>query len=460
MDNASLARDIAARLHHRASYLSRQADITADLRDIASSDMAQMRDGFAMRCRDVLSSYGYCDPPSIEKPFAYAEGIAFIPIHGLLVNRLSWSWSFATGYNFIRSQLNAALADPDVERIVFDVNSPGGIASGCSELALEIFNSRTVKPSLAVVDARCYSAAYFLASAATRIVVTPSGGVGSIGVVSMHVDYSKMLDADGIAITFIVAGDEKVDGNPYEPLSDRARASIQRDVDYHYGLFVEAVARHRDMSEDDVRATQAALFQPPEALDAGLIDAVVSPVDAVANFNELTSDADAGDDDMTEKTTNNATATSAAAPVGMSQEAMQAMIAAEVAKGVAKGLSDSRERSVAIKNCEEAKDKPKLAAALADDTDLSVDAAKVILKAAAVETPESKTDARQAPSAFGNAMDNSPNPNVASDAAAGGGEGGDGAEPGAVANRLLANYNRVSGRPVKLIGGTDTTKAA
>jgi len=449
MPNHFLARDVASRLHHRASYLSRQADITADLRDIANSDTSQMREAFEGRCREILSSYGYeCETPSIEKPFAFANGIAFIPIHGLLINRLSWSWSFATGYNFIRSQHNAALADPDVELIVFDVNSPGGIASGCSELAREIFDGRSEKRSLAVVDARCYSAAYFLASAAERIVVTPSGGVGSIGVVSMHVDYSRMMDADGIKITFVTAGDEKVDGNPYEPLSERARASIQRDVDYHYGLFVEAVARHRDMSEDDVRATEAALFLPPEALDLGLIDAVSSPAEAVASFfNDLTSDAEAGDDEMSAA---NNQAPVATAP-GMSAEQIQKL----VAEGVSKGLADAKERSSAIKNCEEAKGKEKLASHLAEDTSLTVDAAKAILKNAAAEVPEPNNAARQQPSGFSAAMGNTKNPDVAADAALGGeGEGGD-AEPGAVTNRLLANYNRISGRPVRLIGGKD-----
>ncbi len=233
MSNTYLAREIATRLHHKGSYLSpAHVDVIADLREIANANVADQKTQFDVRRTDILSSYGYSDcVPTLEKPFAFANGVAIIPIHGLLINRLSWSYSFVTGYNFIRSQRNAALADDDVELIVYDVNSQGGLASGCAELAREMFDTRDQKPSLAVVDARCYSAAYFLASAASRLVVTPSGGVGSIGCMSMHIDYSGALENEGLKVSFIIAGDQKTDGNPYESLSTRARATIQRDVE-------------------------------------------------------------------------------------------------------------------------------------------------------------------------------------------------------------------------------------
>ncbi|PZP55979.1 MAG: S49 family peptidase, partial [Delftia acidovorans] len=122
-------------------------------------------------------------PSSGNKPFAFSGGFAIIPIHGSLINRYGGYYhGYVTGYNFIRSQMNAALADPDVEAIIFDVNSNGGEAAGCFELANEIFASRAVKPSFSVVDSNAYSAAYALGSAATKMAVIPSGGAGSIGV--------------------------------------------------------------------------------------------------------------------------------------------------------------------------------------------------------------------------------------------------------------------------------------
>lgn len=440
-----LARDIASRLHHCGSYVDQHyTGLTADLRDIAATEMADQAVAFAARRVEILAGYGMMmsDDPK-QKPFAYADGVAIIPIHGLLINRLSWSCSYMTGYNFIRSQRLAALADPDVKMIVYDVNSPGGIASGCAELAREMFDSRGEKPSLAVVDARCYSAAYFLASAADRIVVTPSGGVGSIGCVAMHVDYSDMLAEEGVKITMIFAGSEKVDGNPYERLSNRAKASIQRDVDYHYGLFVEAVSRHRDLSEEEVRSTEAGSFLPPEALDIGLIDAIETPAEAVANFfNEITSDADAGDDEMTTKQEAPVAATTPITAAASPPAVTQADIDATVARQVSQALAAEKARARGIKSSAEAAGRETLATHLADETSLSVEDAVAILAAAPKAVA---TDTRREATGFVAAMNATPNPEVGADSA-GEGIALENADPVVIGNRLMQNFTRVTGR--------------
>jgi ClpP class serine protease len=330
------------------------------------------------------------------------------------------------------------------------VNSQGGLASGCAELAQEIFDGRAEKPSIAVVDARCYSAAYFLASACDKVVVTPSGGVGSIGCVSMHIDYSDMLNSDGVKVTFISAGAEKTDGNPYERLSARAKATIQRDVDYHYGLFVEAVARHRGMSEDDVRATEAGCFLPPEALDNGLIDAIETPAEAVATFfNEITSDAEAEDNEMTTKeaNTNAEPVAAAAAPL------TRADIVQIVAEATATAQSTERTRQAGIRNCDEARGREALANHLASDTDLSVDMAKGILAAApkTEAAPDPNATTEQRPSGFEAAMDATGNPRIKPDAGTGAaGVGGEDDTPAVRAQRILHSYGAATGQVIEL----------
>lgn len=452
MSFTAFARDVASRLHHRGVLIERgHADVAADLREIAAVIPAEMKAAFTARQFDILAGYGF-QPVEQSKPFAYADGVAIIPIHGLLINRMSWSYSFATGYNFIRSQRQAAVADGDVKLIVYDVNSSGGLASGCAELAAEMYEGRDEKPSIAVVDARCYSAAFFLASACDRLIVTPSGGVGSIGCVAMHVDLSGMLEQDGVKITFIYEGAEKVDGNSYEPLSNRARDSIQRDVSYHYGLFVEAVARHRGLSEDEVRATEARCYLPPEALELGLIDGIQTPTEAVSDFfNELTSDSEAEGDDVETKeqkpTGGSPVAQVANGPAPLTAEDV-ARIAGEAA---AKAVSDDRARSSAIRTCEEAKGREKLADHLALNTSMSADDAKAILAASPKEIPEAGNTRQSADNHFANAMDNTQNPNVGADPAADG-TGSGAPEPAVTAGRLLGNYNAVTGRKVIPIG--------
>lgn len=460
MSMTYLARDVAGRFHQSASYLDKGYNgLIADLREIANTDLNSLRAAFTAWQTEILSNYGFRPEQPSAKPFAYADGVAIIPIHGLLLNRMSWSCSYATGYNFIRSQRLAAVADDDVKLIVYDVNSPGGLASGCAELAREMYDGRSEKPSLAVVDARCYSAAYFLASAADRIVVTPSGGVGSIGCVAMHVDYSDMLSADGIKITFIIAGDEKVDGNPYERLSRRARASIQRDVDYHRGLFVEAVARHRDTTEDEIVATEARCYLPPEALDLGLIDAVETPADAVANFfNEITSDSEGGDGTMTTKNENGTqpaaspqpTPAVAAAPSFTLDDVRRVSAEAATAAVTAALAADrqARNREKAITSSEEAKGRETLAAHLATETDMSVEAAIAVLKASPKAEEKPQPGSRRQDNGFIAAMAASGNPTVGAD---GQGDGNDEpATPQAKASAILKDYGAMSGKVIDL----------
>ena len=121
--------------------------------------------------------------PDLVQP---AGGMAVIPVHGILVPRrgqITAMCSELTSYERIRSQVHAALNDPSISEIVLDINSGGGAAVGCKELADYIFQSRQTKPITAIVNYSAYSAAYFIASACSKIVVSQTSGVGSIGVI-------------------------------------------------------------------------------------------------------------------------------------------------------------------------------------------------------------------------------------------------------------------------------------
>lgn len=250
-----------------------------------ASSVADPAEVAAQVMEDVRTSYGFPEQESAtRKPFVYHDGLAIIPIHGILINRFNSSWGFVTGYNFVRAQMNAALEDDDVTMIVYDVDSPGGEAVGCFELAEEMRAARDVKPSIAVVDSLAASGGYALASAATRMVCTPSGSVGSIGVYILHLNMKGALDQMGIEATYIEAGEWKTAGNSLEPLSTEVKADLQKSVDKRWGEFVDLVAENRGLSAAAVRDTQARVFRADEALALGLIDDVQSPAEAVSSF--------------------------------------------------------------------------------------------------------------------------------------------------------------------------------
>lgn len=336
----------------------------------------------------LCAAYGF-DSKAQNKPFAFQDGVAIIPIHGSLINRFGQCYGYVTGYNFIRRQRDAAMADPDVTAIVYDVNSGGGEAAGCFELADESFALRGTKPTISVVDSACYSAAYALASTSDQVVVTPTGGAGSVGVYTMHVDMSKMLEDWGLNITLIHAGEHKVDGHPYAELPEDVRADMQKSVDATYNKFVESVARNRNLSVEAVKATQARCYSADDALALGLIDSVASPIEAIRAFlggpSEASNDETTGDSLME------------------LNEAKQA----------------ERQRVGAIIGHPNAKGREAMANHLALNTDMSVDDAAALLAVAPVAHVEvvEKTEEAAKPKneKFVEAMNQDDHPNVGPD---------------------------------------------
>lgn len=176
----------------------------------------------------------------------------------------------------IAAALHEGLADPEVNRIVLDIDSPGGSVDGVPELAAEIHAARAKKPITAMVDTVAASAAYWLASQANEIIVAPSGQVGSIGVFGLHLDRSRQLEAEGITPTFIHAGKYKVEENPLQPLSDEAKASIQERIDAFYSMFIRDVAKGRGVTVEQVRKDygEGRMVLAKDAVAKGMADRV------------------------------------------------------------------------------------------------------------------------------------------------------------------------------------------
>jgi signal peptide peptidase SppA len=189
-----------------------------------------------------------------------------------------------TGYDGIEFKLETALASPQVKGILLDIHSGGGEVSGAFDLADKLAAVGQQKPVWAVADEHAFSGAYLLASQASRITTPRTGEVGSIGVIMMHSEMSRMLANEGVTVTLIKAGARKADMNPFEPLSDSTVAKLQAEVDATYQMFVGAVARGRGLTPVAVRDTAADVFNAPDSLKLGLIDAIQSANDTFTEF--------------------------------------------------------------------------------------------------------------------------------------------------------------------------------
>lgn len=206
--------------------------------------------------------------------------VAVVPVFGTISQRVNMmsalSGGGGTSTELLGKQIRDAVADSSISAIVLNVDSPGGTVSGLPELHSEILSARESKPVVASINSMSASAAYWLTSACNEVCCTISGEAGSIGVFAMHEDLSAAAEMEGVKVTYISAGRFKTEGNPFEPLSDEARAQIQSDVDKFYSMFVRDVAKGRGISVSDVKANfgEGRMLLASDAKAAGMVDRI------------------------------------------------------------------------------------------------------------------------------------------------------------------------------------------
>lgn len=204
--------------------------------------------------------------------------VAVLPLYGTIMPRANLFSEFSGGTSMQKfaAALKEADRNPEISTIVIDVASPGGSVDLVPETAEVLRNLKT--PTVAVANTDAASAAYWLASQADELVVTPSGQVGSIGVVTAHQNVAGAQEKLGIQTTLISAGKYKVEGSPFGPLGKEARAAIQAKVDHYYDLFVADVARGRGVSVESVRDGfgQGRMVTSAQAVKEGMADRVAT----------------------------------------------------------------------------------------------------------------------------------------------------------------------------------------
>jgi len=196
---------------------------------------------------------------------------AIIPVTGTIVRYSSFFTEICGGVSteVLARDLNTALNDDSVKNIVFNIDSPGGEASGIAELGEMIYQARSKKKIVAYVDDMAASAGYWIASAAEEIHASKTAMVGSIGVVFTL----GAKTADGIEIVSNVSPRKRPDISTKEGISQ-----IQAWADKLGDIFVDSVAFHRGVSSDTVleKFGQGDMLVGREALDAGMVDSITT----------------------------------------------------------------------------------------------------------------------------------------------------------------------------------------
>ena len=323
------------------------------------------------------------------RPYTVVNGVLQVPVQGTLLNRFPYQLGrWATGYDYIERAVMRGMSDPMVDAIALVIDSPGGEVAGCFELVDKLFEMRDEKPIRSFAADHAYSAAYALASVGDEIIVTRSGGTGSVGVVTAHFNFEKALDKMGVEVTFIHAGKHKVDGNSYQKLPDAVKQRIQARVDKIYGVFTSTVARNRDMDEDDIRGTEALTYDAEDSIEIGFADRIGALEDEMIAFTEEVAEAE--DEQMTTK---NQPTVAEATTDTIAKATYDADVAKATADGKADGAKAEKDRMTAILGSDEGKKRPKAALSAALKTDMTVEQATAFL----ADLPEEKAEAAPAP---------------------------------------------------------------
>ena len=215
-----------------------------------------------------------------ERPRMKVGSVEIIPVFGVISEKVNLMSEFSGGTSTekLAAQIQKAVDDKTVGSILLDVDSPGGSVFGVPELADFIMKAREQKRIVAIAHSEAASAAYWVASAASELVVTPSGMVGSIGVFMAHDDVSKAQEMAGVKTTIIRAGKYKIEANPFEPLTEEARADLQAKTDDYYEMFVRGVAAGRGVDPRTVRSEfgQGRMVMAAAAKEQKMVDRVAT----------------------------------------------------------------------------------------------------------------------------------------------------------------------------------------
>ncbi len=221
------------------------------------------------------------------------NGVAVIPVTGPMFRRanLMTAISGATSTEILAKTIGEALADPAVNSIVLDVDSPGGEVNGSHELSELIFSARDEKPLTAFVSNRAESAALWVATAAAEVVASPTSRIGSLGAVLGVVEFKGRGDARRLEMVSSQSPKKRLD-----PFSIEGQADLQSQVDAIGAVFVKDVARNRGVDEETALADfgQGATFVGEAAFEAGLVDRIGTLESVIQDHRENHSRRDGG----------------------------------------------------------------------------------------------------------------------------------------------------------------------
>lgn len=270
----------------RAEVWAMHPDYMERMALVALARLQGVKDDAAAQANQITAAAVHARAENAQG--ASSGSVAVIPIFGTILPRGSMDMSgpSAVSADYVGRQIRAAVDDPSIKAIILDMDTPGGAVTGTPELADIIYANRDKKDIVAISDGLCASAGLWIAASCTSFWATPSSLTGSLGVYCAHEDASGALEKLGVKMSLISYGDNKTQGNPYEPLPDAVRDKMLARVTSYGKDFEKAVARGRGVDVAKVRVDfgQGDMFRAKDAKSIGMIDKIGTFDDLLATY--------------------------------------------------------------------------------------------------------------------------------------------------------------------------------
>lgn len=216
---------------------------------------------------------------------ASTQRVARIEVFDSLVSKSASAASGMTSYQSISAQIDHAVAS-GATAIVFDVDSPGGEASGLFALTDKIRKLSTQGvQTIGYTDGMATSAAYAIFAACQQTYATETAVLGSIAAIMVHVDASEKDKAAGITYTILRSKPEKALGDSHSPLDTKARGKFETLLDTMDTAFNNDISLSRGVSVESIIALKGSELMAKAALDLGLVDEIVSGFDETLSLS-------------------------------------------------------------------------------------------------------------------------------------------------------------------------------
>jgi protease-4 len=236
----------------------------------------------------IFTTVGVIRLPSL---FAFCN-VQRISLHGALTTYTPEGYDGSgAAYDTVSSEtilsaLESANADPNIQGIILDIDSPGGSTVAAEEIVNAL--QRLSIPSVALIHDEGLSAAYWASLGARKIVASENSSVGAIGVIISYLEQTQYDQKQGYAFREISSAPYKDLGSPDIPLSEKGKGILQSEVDAIHQNFVAAVSRYRALDTEKVSAlADGAPILAREGLENGLIDSIGGVDEALNTLGTL-----------------------------------------------------------------------------------------------------------------------------------------------------------------------------